>query len=277
LASPKYIYLEFGGISVARRELKYSINSLLAEVPDSASNIVIYTDTPATYAADAHIVETIDISAQLPGITQDYVFRAKPWALLHALRRYDRPCVFFDTDTFMRPGFARALKQKMARGAVMNSYLRRNPFPSLTGFEIELPHAGTYRYDPAQALMYNSGLIAAQAHHVPIIEDAMALMEGVLPPTRQIAHDQEQFAINEAFRIHGVPLDTIDIEFVHYCSRWWKKYMRWRLARMPHLDDAPIAAARPSITVNKSIARAFKFSSLSGRFLARALPSPPRS
>lgn len=270
LATLKFIYLEFGGDVMYRRELKYSASTLLAEIPEASANIVLYTDAPEAYEHNPH-VEVVDISARLPEIIKTYMFRAKAWVLLETLRRYGRPCVFLDTDTFVRPGFAQALRQKMARGGVMNAFLRRNPFPSLAGFETTLPHAGAYRYDPAQALMYNSGLIAVQVEHAPIIEDALFLMDQVHPLTCDFAHDQEQFSINEAFRVHGVPLECIDVELVHYCSRWWKRYMRWRLQREPDLDGAPVAPAQPRIRVNKSIARLFKFVWLSNELATKSI------
>lgn len=267
MENAKFIYLEFGGSVIRRRELRYSIRTLLAESPAARNNIVIYTDSPASYAADADLVEAVDLSPRLSKLLGGYPYRAKPCLLLEALRAYGRPCILLDTDTFIRPGFERALKQKFERGAVMNAFVRRNPYPESVGFEADLPHSGVYRYEAAAALMYNSGLIALRPCYAPVLEDAIVLMDALQPLTAHLTHDQEQFAIGEALRVHGVYLDVLNVELVHYCPRWSKRYMAWRLGRMPELDS-PIAPARPCIALNKSIARGFKFATLSRKLLS---------
>ncbi len=255
----KFIYLQVGSKPEYQTELRYSIATLLAEMPEAAGNIVVYTDTPAAYAADSQTVSTVDISSTLAEMTRQnwYFFRVKPCVVAHALRANDCTCVFLDTDTYFRPGFARSLKAKLKRGAVMDIFVRRNPYPECTGFETVLPSGTAYRYDPKTAVMYNSGVIGVGPEHLAAIEDSIAIIDAVRPlcPRHK---DHEQYAINEAFRLHGVPIVTIGGTVKHYWSRWQKHYMHWRLGRLADAAPTPIGPRRPRIYVNKPIGWCFK-------------------
>lgn len=255
----KFIYLQTGSNPHYQTELRYSIATLLAEMPGAAGNIVIYTDTPHSYAADSRTVCTRDVSDTIEEMTNrgGYFYRAKPCVVAHALRTENCPCVFLDTDTFINRGFARALRRKLRRGAVMDMYLRRNPFPECAGVEMALPSGATYRYDPKIAVMYNSGVIGVAPEHLPAIEDSIAIIDAIRPLT--LRHkDQEQYAINEAFRLHGVRIGTINGVLKHYCSRWQKRYMHWRFAQIAGIAPSPISPRRPRIFVNKPIGWCFK-------------------
>jgi hypothetical protein len=255
----KFIYLQVGSNPLYQTELRYSISTLLAEMPETAGNIVIYTDTPRAYAADSRSVCLCDVSSTIEEMTngREYFYRAKPSVVAHALRTTGCPCVFFDTDTFVKRGFARAVKAKLKRGAIMDMYLRRNPFPECTGFETVLPSGAVYRYDPATAVMYNSGVIGVRPEHLAAIEDSIAIIDAIRPLTPR-HRDQEQYAINEAFRLHGVPIGTIHMVLKHYCSRWQKRYMHWRFAKLADIAPAPVLPRRPRIYVNKPIGWCFK-------------------
>ncbi|MGO9460155.1 MAG: hypothetical protein ACLPWS_05270 [Rhodomicrobium sp.] len=257
----KFIYLVFGTKPTYQAELRYSISTLLAEMPEAAGNVTVYTDRPSLYIADNRYVKAVDIAPLLAEMTNggEYVFRAKPWAVLHALRAHGCPCVFLDTDTFVKRGFARALKSQLQSGAVMDRYVRRHPFPECTGFETILPSGKPFRYDPKTAVMYNSGVIGVRPSDAAAIEDAIAIIDAIRPLSYKRTHDQEQFAINEALRIHGVRIGVIHNTLNHYCSRWQKRYMHWRFERIADIAAAPIVPRRPRIKVNKAIGAVFKY------------------
>jgi hypothetical protein len=259
-----FISLEWGRKPAYRRELRYGLRSLLADVPTARP--VIYTDDPDAYGADAAAVQVIDIGADLPAFTRGgaYHFRAKTCVLLDALRRFGGGCALMDTDSFIRPGFAAALTAALAHGAVMNFRTGENPYPDQAGFTVALPHAGHWRYDPADAPVFNSGLVAVTPAHIPALEDALALMDALQPVTAHLRHDQEQFAVGEALRLHGIAIGENRTEFVHYCSTWAKQYMRWRFSRMPGLETAPLVPAPPHIVLRKGIQRAYKAGALLG-------------
>jgi hypothetical protein len=268
----KFIYLAFGPKPSIALEFKYAVAALLAEFPQAAGDIAVFTDRPALYAGNDEIIEIIDISQDVAEITLQgrYHFRAKPHIVLRALRRFDCACVFMDADSFVEPGFARAIDAQMKRGeAVMNRYVRSDPYPQLAACAFELPSGKTYHYDPATALMYNSGMIAVQPRHAPALEDAIALIDQLWDwPVR--AHDIEQFALNETLRLHGFAIADNDRSFVHYHRHWRKRYMHWRLAQLPHLADSRIVARRPAIRLSRLRTRLFKRYAIAGAWVARA-------
>jgi hypothetical protein len=258
-SAPQFVYLYFGPSPSVKRELVYSIATLLPEIGDDASRITIFTDRPQDFA---HWRERIvDIADRLMAMRwvgdRDFFFRAKPAVLVEALRLHQRACVMLDTDSFIRPGFAAAVDRALGAGAAMNSFVRADPYPFFGPFETDLPHVGHYRFDRTASMMLNSGLVAARFEHLPVIEDALELLDR-LWAAKLYRHDIEQFAVGECFRVAGVKLALIDREFEHYCQHWSKRYMRRMLRRYGPSPGAPPAAARASIGFSKTRVRAFK-------------------
>jgi len=257
MIAPQFVYLCFGKSPGVRRELRYSLETLLAEIGGDSSRVTIFTDRPEDFADRPE--RLVDIAGDLDAMTWDrtYMFRAKPVVLARALRLHGRACVLLDTDSFIRPGFEKAVEGALAAGAAMNSFVRGDPYPFFGGFETDLPHLGHYKFDPARSLMLNSGLVAARFEHEPLIEDAILLLDRLWAAGLR-RHDLEQFAIAEAFRLAGAPVRLIDREFEHYCQRWSKRYMRRRLRRHRRSREAELYGARPSIAFRKSRVRLFK-------------------
>jgi len=225
---PVFVYLCYGPSPATAREIRYSIETLLQEIGGDGSRIAIFTDHPERFGDLA--AEVVDISADLDEILGDFHYRhrAKPATLALALRRFQRACVLLDGDSFIRPGFAAAVREALQSGAAMNQFVRADPYPDFGPFATDLPRLGPYELDRRKSLMLNSGLVAARLEYLPLIEDAVTLIRrlwfGGL-----MRHDIEQFAIAEAFRVAGVPVRLIDKEFEHYCPRWSRRYMRRRL------------------------------------------------
>ncbi len=141
-----------------------------------------------------------------------------------------------DADTFFREGFAEALA-RVGDGAAMDHFERKDPCPACAGFEARLPHAGRYVYDPATAVMSNSGLVAVHARHAPIFEDAVALIDVWLDAgIRQF--NIEQIALSECFRIHGEAVAEMKPAFAHYYRRSQRLYMRRRLSSWLERESA---------------------------------------
>lgn len=261
----QFVYLCFGKSPSVRRELAYSVATLMAELGGDAERIAVFTDRPQDFAGwPQRIVDISDRIAAMRWNGQcDFFFRAKPAALAEALRLFQRDCALLDADTFVRPGFTDAVERALAAGAAMNAFVRSNPYPFFGPFETELPRVGRYRFDSASAPMLNSGLVAARLEHLPLIEDAIELMDR-LWAAKLDRHDIEQFAIGECFRFAGVKVALIDRELEHYCQHWTKRYMRRRLRRRFPSTVAPPVAAPPDIPLSKTRVRLFK-----GRNLAR--------
>ena len=262
---PQFVYLCFGKSPGLKRELAYSVSTLLAEIGGDASRVAVFTDQPQDFAAWP--VNVVDISGRLKAMqwTGDGHFhlRAKPAALAEALRLFRRDCVLLDTDSFVRPGFADAVERALAAGAAMNAFVRSCAYSFFGPFETDLPRVGRYRFDSVSAPMLNSGLVAARPEHLDVIEDSVTLTDRLwVAGLRQ--HDTEQFAIGECFRFAGVEVALIDHEFHHYCQRWARRYMRRKLRRRLPSATAPPVAARPDVPLSKTRVRLFK-----GRKLAR--------
>jgi hypothetical protein len=254
----QYVYLCFGKSPSVQRELRYSVETLLAEIGGDSSRITIFTDRPQDFVDRPE--RLVDIGADLAEMTGErgYFFRAKPIILGRAPQLHGRACVLMDTDSFIRPGFDAEVARALAKGAAMNSFVRDDPYPFFGSFETDLPHLGHYRFDPALSKMLNSGLVAARFEHAALIEDAVVLLDR-LWAAGLYRHDLEQFAIAESFRIAAVPVRLINRKFEHYCPRWSKRYMRRRLRRHRPPPGAARSGARASIPFSKTRVRLFKF------------------
>jgi hypothetical protein len=227
-SAPLYLYLAYGRSPATERELRYGYQTLRAEI--GAAPVAVYTDRPDAYAdLDATV---IDASALIrAGFAHEYRHRLKPMVLADALARFGRPCAMLDLDSFIRPGFAARARAALEQGAAMNFLVRADAYPDFATFETDLPHLGRYRL--GRAPMLNSGLVAVSPAHLPLVEDAVALIDRLWAGGLR-RHDIEQFALAETLRLGGVKIDLIDDVFVHYCARWARRYMRRRLrARRP--------------------------------------------
>jgi hypothetical protein len=258
-SAPQFVYLCFGASPSVKRELVYSIATLLPEIGGDDARITIFTDRPQDFALWRERI--VDIGERLMAMRWvgdgDFFFRAKPAVLAEALRLHRSPCVMLDTDSFIRPGFAAAVERALEAGAAMNSLVRANPYPFFGPFETDLPHLGHYRFDAAASVMLNSGLVAARFEHLPVIEDALVLLDR-LWAAKLHRHDIEQFAVAECFRVAGVKVALIEREFEHYCQHWSKRYMRRMLRRYGPSPDVVPVAARASIGFSKTRVRLFK-------------------
>jgi hypothetical protein len=259
-----FVFLLYGRSPAAEREWRYALETLRSEIPpnrhfresgnpepphvvrplgprfreDDDGRIVLYTDRPQDFR-DVETVEATDLLAA----TGEYRHGVKPRVLADALRRFGRDCVMLDLDGFVRPGFARDVEKALAEGAAMNQFVRRDPYPFFPDFQTELPHLGPYRLDRENALMLNSGLVAVRAEHLPLIEDAILLMDRLWAAGLQ-KHDIEQFAVAETLRLGGVKIALIDDTFEHYCPRWSRRYMRRRLRRRAPGTHVPFGKSR---------------------------------
>jgi hypothetical protein len=221
-----FVYLLYGRSPAAEREARYARETLREQVP--GVEMVLYTDRPE----DFDDVATVD-ARDLLAATGAYRHSVKPRVLADALRRFGRPTVMLDLDGFVRQGFGREMEAALARGAAMNLLVRRDPYPFFPEFTTQLPHLGAYRLDRDKALMLNSGLVAVRPEHLPLVEDAVTLIERLWAAGLH-KHDIEQFALAETLRLGGVEIALIDKTFEHYCPRWARRYMRRRLrARAP--------------------------------------------
>jgi hypothetical protein len=240
--APLVVYLAYGRSPATARELRYSIETLLPDIGGEAGRIVVYSDRPQDFGdLGVGVVDASEMVAEAR--RADYRHRVKPMALADALRRFGRASVMIDSDSFVRPGFDARVRRALAEGAAMNHFVRRDPYPDFPAFATALPHLGPYRLDRENALMYNSGLVAARPEHLPLLEDAIVLIDRLWTAGLK-RHDIEQFAVGESLRLSGVRIALIDDVFEHYCPRWSKRYMRRRLRRRRPGERIPFSKTR---------------------------------
>ncbi len=107
--------------------------------------------------------------------------------------------------------------------------------------------------------MFNSGIIGATAACVPIVADALALVDAFLARTiaPETANRREQIAMSEAFRVHDVAIAEIYDTFLHYWKRSWKRYADWRLSRILPMDWNDLRWPTAELTFNTAGVRLF--------------------
>jgi hypothetical protein len=253
-----YLYLDYGGRAQYRRELKYSLISLKAELDPAQARIAVYTDAPQLYAAWP--VTVVDIAPRLADWSGGglYHHRIKPATVLDALRRFDAPVLFLDSDSIVRPGFHAEVAAKLVDGVVMNRFEKANPFPPLSGFRTRLPHLGAYRYDVEKSWMYNSGLIGVRPRHAPMLEDTLAFIDALIGRARKFP-TIEQFALSEVFRLNGVAVAEVHDSFLHYWQGRRRIYMADRIAKSLSPDWNDLTPPAEWARMNYWAVRAFNY------------------
>ena len=112
----------------------------------------------------------------------------------------------------------------------MDRFERTDPYPEAKGFVADLPRLGRYAYAGIETRMYNSGLIAVERRHIPMLEAAVELIDALID-AGLTQFNIEQLALSEAFRLHGEPIAEMQPWFEHYFRRSQKLYMRPRIAK----------------------------------------------
>jgi hypothetical protein len=241
-----YLYMDHGGLAQTRRELKYSLISLRADLGPEAK-IAVYTDAPGAYANWP--VEAVDITGKIAAWSGDGLYhrRARPAAVLDALTRFAAPVCFVDSASIIRPGFHAEVTARMTPeelftatypAVVMHRFEAMDPFAPLKGFRTTLPHRGAYHYSVTQSWMYNSGLIAAWPQHAAVMEDTLAFIDALIGRAKKFPA-MEQFALSEVLRLNQIPVAEVKDSFVHYGQPRQRLYMANEIEQSlsPDWDD----------------------------------------
>ncbi len=243
-----FAYLAYGPRTDIQIQLKYSLFVLLRYVPSARDNVVLFTDAPHRYRGWPVKVVPLEEVTGLRRREINYHFILKPLVLMRALRIWRVPTLLLDADTYVTDGFEFDIHWKLRSGVMLNSFECNDPYPDLYGFRADLPHSGTYMYNPCVARMYNSGVIGVGPDAAPMLEDAVSLIEALVAyPYR--AHTIEQFAVSEMLRLSGVKIHECSRYLVHYHRRSMKRYITTKIERLlpEDLDDFDIPRL---VTVN---------------------------
>ena len=261
----RYLYLDYGGRPQYRRELKYSLISLRQDAPDAL--VAVYTDAPEVYGRWP--VAVVDIREQLGAWSGGgfYHHRIKPAVVLDALRRFEGPVCFVDSDSIIGTGFDAEVRAKLApqeiwsvtkTAVVMNRFELFNPFPPLKGFRTVLPHLGAYRYDVAHSWMFNSGLIGVSPGHEPILEDTLAMIDALIGRAKKF-NTIEQFALSEAVRLRQIPVAEVRDTFRHYWQGRRRIYMANEIEKALSPDWDDLTPPKQWATMNYWAVRAYNY------------------
>jgi hypothetical protein len=253
-----YLYLDYGGKPKYRAELKYSLISLRAELDPARARILVASDATEVYRAWP--VTVMDIGPRIREWSGGglYHHRIKPALVREALGRFAGPVLFLDSDSIIRPGFHAEVEEKMAGAVVVNRFEKNNPFPPLKGFRTQLPHLGAYRYDVAHSRMYNSGLIGVTPTHLPLLDDALAMIDALIGRAKKFPAI-EQFALSEVLRLSQTPIAEIHDSFLHYWQGRRRIYMANQIARSLSPDWNDLTPPKKWAQMNTWAVRAYNY------------------
>ena len=254
-----YLYLDYGGHAKYRRELKYSLISLQAELGQAQdAQIAVYSDAPLVYRRWP--VTAVGIADRLKAWSGNglYYHRIKPEVVRDALTRFAGPVCLLDSDSIVRPGFDAEVTAKLQAGVVMNVFEKPNPFPPLSGFRCRLPNLGDYRYDVAASVMYNSGLIGMQPEHAPVLDDALAMIDALIGRAKKFP-TLEQFALSEVLRLNGIAIAEVNQSFLHYWQGRRRIYMQAQIEKNLAADWDDLTAPKAWAEMNNWAIRAYNY------------------
>jgi hypothetical protein len=251
-----FLYLDYGGHAKYRRELKYSLISLKAELPDA--KIAVYSDAPELYRHWP--VTAVGIAGHIAAWSGGglYRHRIKPEVVRDALTRFAGPVCFLDCDSIVRPSFHAEVTAKMAAAVVMNAFERKNPFPPLSGFRCRLPHLGGYHYDVENSAMYNSGLIGMRPEHAPLLDDALAMIDALIGRAKKFP-EIEQFALSEVLRLSAIPIAQVNNTFLHYWQGRRRIYMAGQIEKNLSSDWDDLTPPKHWAEMNYWAVRAYNY------------------
>ena len=221
----RLLYVAYGRDDI-RTQALYAALTALAHAGDLPLAIHVVTDAPAGFAPLAGRVEILPATAaEVSGWLgpERFNLRVKPAVFRDFARRYPSdPVLLVDADTFfvgdvarafgrIRPGAAvlweREYAVATADTAVMHRFRRRLGRARFRGAPIDLG-----------VDMWNSGAVGLDPAQFPLVEDWLAFVDEVYPPTRRWI--LEQFAISWVLQRSGVAISPCEDVLVHY---WFDK------------------------------------------------------
>jgi hypothetical protein len=267
MTPPVFIYLDIESRKSAHLnqneigvelEIQYSISTLRAD-GTADRNIVIYTDKPDRYTAFP--ARVIDISRSYPDRLRalGYVYVAKPYVLLRALREFGGACVFLDSDTYILEGFSQAVTDMLEEGAV----LWEVDFPdALSRFPADIPpypHRAAHALIPGIRPDGNSGVIGLKAGWgEAILEDALHAIEAMRNRGNRLK-TLEQTAICESLWLNGIKTQESRRWIQHYCTNSQKRYMHSQIKKLISLRGRPLPPAAPAIRLTTPRVKLYQY------------------
>ncbi len=221
----RLLYVAYGREDLLA-QARYAAMSALAHAGELPLAIHVVTDAPRAFAPlagriELHPATAVEVSAWLG--RDGFPLRVKPAVFRELAARYPSdPLLLADADTFFVGDVARAFG-RIGPGAAV---LWEREYPVATSetalmyrFRRRLRRA-RFRGAPVELAvdMWNSGAVGLHPAQFPLVDDWLAFVDAIYPPTRRWI--LEQFAISWVLQRAGVALSPCDDVLVHY---WFDK------------------------------------------------------
>lgn len=221
----RLLYVAYGREDL-RTQALYAAMTALAHARELPLAIHVVTDAPEAFAP---VGERIELRAASPADVASWVgperfpLRVKPAVLRELARRFPAdPVLLADADTFfvgdvarvferIRPGAAvlweREYSVATSDMALMHRFRRRLRRARFRGAAVDVA-----------VDMWNSGAVGLHPAQFALVDDWLAFVDEVYPPTRRWI--LEQFAISWVLQRSGVAISPCEDVLVHY---WFDK------------------------------------------------------
>jgi hypothetical protein len=239
------LYLSYGPARI-HRENRFSALTALHQLRGDAgrARVVVYTDDASAFADLPVTVRTLGRAEleEWSGGGRSYNNRAKTRAMVDAFERYGRPLVYLDGDTWVRRPLHRLVSRIRPGQAVMHlpegrllevpDRRRARLAAHLEGAAFQLGSGAPFSI-PADAVMWNSGVVGLHPRDAHLLEDAGSLAQQLWDALPGQPH-LEQFALGQVLGQH-LRLRAAEADVFHY----WMAHLRDPFQqRLPALLDS---------------------------------------
>jgi hypothetical protein len=226
----KTLFLSYG-TGPHQLEVQYAVRCLSVQSPAASADVLVYTDTPATFnGLPATIVHITSSQWTDWGGPQNFNHRRKILALDHALAATDQPVLLLDGDTWLRRPLS-LLRDRIGPGCgVMHiregqiSAVRSPLYGQLR--QLLTSENGRQSGIPVAAWMWNAGVIGLHPQQLPLLQEVLRLTD--LLCRNSSLHILEQLAFSWVLSQRIDLREAADVVF-HYWPPYLHKPFRNRL------------------------------------------------
>ncbi len=243
----KTLFLSYG-VGPHQSEVQYAVRCLAVHSPTTPADVLVYTDTPASFTALPATIVNIPTKQWTDwGGPQNFNHRRKILALDHALQDSDQPVLLLDGDTWLRRPLS-SLHDRIRPGCGV-MHIREGRISAVQSpLYHQLRQLLTSEYGrmsgiPVDAWMWNAGVIGLHPQQQPLLQEVLQLTD--LLCRHSSLHILEQLAFSWVLCQRINLQESADVVF-HYWPPYLHKPFRNRLpAIMAHAARLPAAQQVP--------------------------------